>query len=86
MSLNGEKGETKFPVDDLSGASRAMTGISPGHRAIGARRGCEARVAFEVESWDRQGAQRDGIQGGADTVRPHWKAALMRAPETGRRA
>lgn len=29
MSLNGEKGETKFPVDDLSGASRAMTGGPP---------------------------------------------------------
>lgn len=29
MSLKGEKGEIKFPVDDLSGASRAMTGGPP---------------------------------------------------------
>lgn len=29
MFLKGEKGEIKFPVDDLSGASRAMTGGTP---------------------------------------------------------
>ena len=39
MFLKGEKGEIIFPVDDLSGASRAMTGRSPELRAIGARRG-----------------------------------------------